>query len=31
LKAIGIPPMTEIEFALNQASYRAELKKLGKK
>jgi ABC-type branched-subunit amino acid transport system substrate-binding protein len=28
LKAIGMPPVAEIEFALNQASYRAELKKL---
>ncbi|NIS62450.1 MAG: ABC transporter substrate-binding protein [Proteobacteria bacterium] len=28
LKAIGMPPVTEIEFALNQASYRAELKNL---
>jgi ABC-type branched-subunit amino acid transport system substrate-binding protein len=28
LKAVGLPLVTEIEFALNQASYRAELKKL---
>jgi neutral amino acid transport system substrate-binding protein len=28
LKALGLSPAVEIEFALNQASYRAELKKL---
>jgi len=28
LKALGMAPVVEVEFALNQASYRAELKKL---
>lgn len=28
LKALGMVPVVEVEFALNQASYRAELKKL---